>query len=112
VVPPGLKPMIFKPEVYAVRPPREIRWGGSFLWFVYRGDHTFLLEALPGGKTRFRQIERFQGPLVLLMGGMMKNTEEGYHQMNVALEAELIRIAAPTSRSPSAPAPVPTIPTA
>lgn len=88
VAPPGLKPMYFKPKVCRVRPLREIRWGGSFLWFVYRGDHTFLLEPLAGEKTRMRQIERFRGPLVLLMGGMMKNTEEGYHQMNQALKQE------------------------
>ena len=88
VVPPGLKPMLFQPEIYTVRPLREIRWGGSFLWFVYRGDHSFLLEPMPGGNTRFRQIERFRGPLVLLMGGMMKSTEAGYHQMNLALKRE------------------------
>jgi hypothetical protein len=53
---------------------------------MYRGDHTFLLEPLPDGKTRFRQIERFMGPMVLFMGGMIKKTETGYHQMNRALK--------------------------
>lgn len=86
VVPPGLRSIIFKPEVYVVKQHEEILWGGSFLWFVYRGDHAFLLEPLPGGKTRFRQIERFRGPLVLLMGSMIKKTEIGYHQMNLAFK--------------------------
>ncbi|KAB3529504.1 SRPBCC domain-containing protein [Alkaliphilus pronyensis] len=86
VVPPGLKPMIFKPEVYLVNKYEEILWGGSFLGVVYRVDHAFLLEPLPEGKTRFRQIERFRGPMVLLMGSMIKKTEIGYHQMNLAFK--------------------------
>ncbi len=86
VTPPGMKAMVFKPKVYVVRPPEEILWGGSFLWVIYRGDHAFLLEPLPGGKTRFRQVERFRGPMVLLMGNMLKKTELGYDQMNTAFK--------------------------
>lgn len=93
VVPPGSKPMTFAPRVYALRKFHEIRWGGSFLWFVYRGEHSFLLEKLPGDKTRFRQIEKFRGPLVLLMGGMMANTVRGYHQMNENLKRQAERLA-------------------
>ncbi len=82
----GLKPMVFKPEVYEVIPHKKILWGGSFLKIFYRGDHAFLLEPGPDEKTRFRQIERFMGPMVLLMGGMIEKTEVGYHQMNRALK--------------------------
>ncbi|TVQ17467.1 MAG: SRPBCC domain-containing protein, partial [Bacteroidetes bacterium] len=71
VVPPDLKPMIFEPEVYEVIPCQKILWGGSFLKIIYRGDHAFLIEPAPDGKTRFRQIERFRGPMVLFMGGMI-----------------------------------------
>jgi hypothetical protein len=42
-----------------------------------RGDHAFLLEPTPEGKTRFRQVERFMGPMVLFMGNMIKKTEIG-----------------------------------
>ena len=77
VSPPGLKSMEFKPKVFLVRPGEEIIWGGSFLLFVYRGDHTILLESLPSGGTRFRQRERFRGPMVLFMGKMFKPTEQG-----------------------------------
>lgn len=86
VSPPGIKSMEFKPKVFAVRPGEEIIWGGSFLLFVYRGDHSMSLEPLPGGGTRFRQRERFQGPLVLFMGKMFEPTEQGYYQMNKALK--------------------------
>jgi pyruvate carboxylase len=86
VVPPDLKPMIFEPEVYEVIPCKKILWGGSFLKIIYRGDHAFLFELTPDGKTRFRQIERFRGPMVLFMGSMIKKTVIGYHQMNIALK--------------------------
>ena len=86
VVPPDIKPMIFEPEVYEVILYKKILWGGSFLKIIYRGDHAFLLEPGPDEKTRFRQIERFMGPMVLLMGGMIEKTEVGYHQMNRALK--------------------------
>jgi hypothetical protein len=86
VVPPGRKPMEFKPKVFTMRHGEEILWGGSFLGVVYRGDHEILLEPQPGGRTRFRQIERFRGPMVLFMNAMIEATESGYHQMNEALK--------------------------
>lgn len=89
VVPPGLKPMIFKPIVYEVVPHKKIRWGGSFLKIIYRGDHTFILKPIQNGKTRFRQVERFMGPMVLFMSSMIKKTELGYHQMNLALKKRI-----------------------
>ena len=89
VVPPEMKPMIFKPEVYEVIPFKKILWGGSFLKIIYRGDHAFLLEPAPDGKTRFRQIERFRGQMVLFMGSMIKKTEVGYHQMNHAFREQV-----------------------
>jgi hypothetical protein len=86
VSPPGTKTMEFRPKVFAVRPGEEILWGGSFLLVLYRGDHAMWLEPLPDGRTRFRQRERFMGPLVLFMNGMIKAAEQGYHQMNQALK--------------------------
>ena len=86
VSPPSIKSMEFKPKVFAVRLGEEIIWGGSFLLFIYRGDHAILIEPLPSGGTRFRQRERFRGPMVLFMGKMFKPTEQGYHQMNQALK--------------------------
>jgi len=86
VNPPGIKPMYFKPKVFSVRPSERIVWGGSFLLVLYRGDHAMWLEPLPGGRTRFRQRERFLGPMVLFMSNMIKAAEQGYHQMNQALK--------------------------
>lgn len=53
---------------------------------VYRGENLFLFKPLRENRTRFRQIERFNGPMVLLMGSMIQKTEKGYHQMNNSLE--------------------------
>lgn len=86
VNPPGLKTMTFRPKVFSLIENEEIVWGGSFLWVVYRGEHLFLLEPLEENLTRFRQIERFHGPMVLLMRSMIPKTEEGYHQMNASLK--------------------------
>lgn len=89
VVSPGLKPMVFKPNVYEVITNKKILWGGSFLKILYKGDHAFILEPMPDGKTRFRQVERFIGPMVLFMDSMIKKTEIGYQQMNLALKNEV-----------------------
>jgi len=86
VNPPGLKTMTFRPKIFSLTQNKEIIWGGSFLGIVYRGEHLFLLESLNENRTRFRQIERFHGPMVLFMGSMIKKTEKGYHQMNIALK--------------------------
>jgi len=86
VNPPGLKTMTFRPKVFSLIQNKEIVWGGSFLWIVYRGEHLILLEPLNENRTRFRQIERFHGPMVLFMASMIKKTEKGYHQMNIALK--------------------------
>lgn len=86
VTPPGLKPMTFKPKVFEVKTNEKILWGGSFMWVLYRGDHALLLEAVSETKTRFRQIERFRGPMALFLKGMVKKTEKGYLQMNLALK--------------------------
>ena len=86
VSPPGLKTMTFRPKIFSLIQNKEIVWGGSFLWIAYRGAHLFLLEPLHANRTRFRQIERFHGPMVLFMDSMIKKTEKGYHQMNIALK--------------------------
>ena len=68
-----------------MRPGEEILWGGSY-GILFRADHEILLEPLSGGGTRFRQIERFRGPVVLFIGGIIKSSEKGYHEMNEALK--------------------------
>jgi len=82
VVSPGMKEMIFEPVVYEIEKHQKISWGGGFLLFVYNGVHEFLLEKIDDNTTRFRQIEKFQGPIVLLMKKMIQKTALGYLNMN------------------------------
>ncbi|MFN2340996.1 MAG: SRPBCC family protein [Halanaerobium sp.] len=82
VVSPGMKEMFFKPKIYSIEINKRISWGGSFLIFVYKGTHEFLLEYIDYKVTRFRQIERFKGPIILLMQKMITKTAIGYQNMN------------------------------
>jgi hypothetical protein len=82
VVSPGMKEMVFKPKLYEIERYKRISWGGGFLIFVYKGVHDFLLEFVDDNTTRFRQIEIFKGPVVLLMRNMILKTAVGYQNMN------------------------------
>ncbi len=82
VVSPGMKEMVFKPVVYEIEENKKISWGGGFLLFVYKGIHEFSLEEIDDNTTRFRQTEKFQGPIVLLMKKMIQKTAIGYLNMN------------------------------
>jgi hypothetical protein len=82
VASPGMKAMIFEPTVYAIEEYKKIAWGGGFLLFVYKGIHEFILEEIDANTTRFKQTEKFQGPIVLLMKKMIQKTAVGYMNMN------------------------------
>lgn len=82
VVSPGMKAMTFEPVVYEIEANKKISWGGGFLMFVYQGIHEFILEEIDDSTTRFTQIEKFQGPIVLLMNKMIQKTAVGYLNMN------------------------------
>ena len=82
VVSPGMKEMIFEPVVYEIEKHQKISWGGGFLLFVYKGIHEFIIEKINEDTTRFRQTEKFQGPIVLLMNKMIQKTALGYLKMN------------------------------
>jgi len=89
VLSPGMKEMVFKPVVYEIEKYKRISWGGGFLVFVYKGVHEFILEEIDDNTTRFRQIEKFQGPIVLLMKKMIRKTAVGYLNMNEDLKIYL-----------------------
>ncbi len=82
VVSPGMKEMRFKPVIFEIEPKKRISWGGGFLIFVYNGVHEFLLEYVEKNITIFRQIEKFKGPITLLMNKMILKTATGYQNMN------------------------------
>ncbi len=79
---PGLREMNFKPTVFEIARDKKIVWGGG-AWFIgYRGIHEFIIEYIDENRIRFKQIEKFQGPIVLFMGKMIYKTAIGYVNMN------------------------------
>jgi len=85
--PPGEKGMTFKPTVLESKPHQEFRWLGK-LWrgFLFNGEHYFLLQDMGNGTTNFIHGEKFTGILVGMLGGMLKNTKNGFEAMNEALK--------------------------
>jgi hypothetical protein len=89
IAPPDARPMGFKPTVLVVTPERELRWLGRFLApGIFDGEHSFMLEPLPGGRTRFVQTERFSGILVRAFARTLAKTQLGFDEMNAALKNE------------------------
>jgi hypothetical protein len=87
IAPPGGREMTFKPVVQAAEPGRELRWLGRLLLpRLFDGEHSFRLEPLEGGRTRFVQSERFSGLLVPLLRSSLAKTERGFEVMNAALK--------------------------
>lgn len=79
---PGYKEMSFKPIVFEIDSGKKVVWGGGALLIGYRGVHEFIIECINDNKIRFKQIEKFEGPIVLFMGKMINSTAIGYVNMN------------------------------
>jgi hypothetical protein len=89
IVPPGKSRMRFKPTVLSVRPERELRWLGHFLFAgIFDGEHYFLLEPIGESRTKLRQGEKFSGLPVGLLSGTLSATEAGFTAMNTALKQQ------------------------
>ena len=79
---PGMKEMVFKPIVFDVQSKKSIVWGGGSLFKGYRGMHHFIIEKIDDRSIRFKQIEIFEGLLVMFIGKMILKTAKGYAMMN------------------------------
>ncbi len=90
ITPPGGRAMSFKPTVLAAKPGRELRWLGRVLFRgLLDGEHSFRIEPLPGGRSRFVQSERFSGILVRPFGKTLDKTRLGFEEMNASLKARV-----------------------
>ena len=88
IAPPGARTLSFKPTVLAVEPERQLRWIGHLIVpGLFDGEHSFRLESLDSGGTRFTMAEHFSGLLVPFFGGTIDKTQIGFEQMNAALKA-------------------------
>lgn len=79
----------FRPRVLTVDPGREFVWKGHlFVPGVFDGRHSFRIEDLGDGRSRFVQSERFGGVLRwLILRRYGADTEANFHAMNAALAA-------------------------
>jgi hypothetical protein len=88
IQPPGRGAMRLKPRVIEAEPGRRLRWLGRLgVRGIFDGEHSFSIEPLPEGRTRFRHSEVFRGLLVPLVGGILVDTKRGFEAMNAALKA-------------------------
>lgn len=79
---PGSKEMNFEPTVFEIEGSKRIVWGGEALLIGYKGIHEFIIEYIDANLIKFKQIEKFEGPIVLFMNGMINKTAIGYVNMN------------------------------
>src|SRR5262245_6849977 len=79
----------FSPTLLAVEPGKELRWIGKVPpGAIFDGEHSFRLEALPGGRTRLIQEEKFTGAAIPFTRSMLNNTiKPQFEAMNRALAA-------------------------
>lgn len=81
------KPMTFSPRVLKHETQKEFRWKGKlFINGLFDGEHYFLLKKLPNGSTAVEHGENFSGVMVPFLKNILKKTELGFQQMNIALK--------------------------
>jgi hypothetical protein len=86
--PPDGRGMTFRPTVLKAEPNQELRWlGHLFMPGLFDGEHFFQIQPLDDNSVRFVQGETFSGLLVPFFGGMLRSTERGFNEMNLALKA-------------------------
>jgi len=79
----------FTPTLLAVEPNKELRWIGKVPpGGIFDGEHSYRLEALPNGRTRLIQEEKFRGVAIPFTRSMLNNTiKPQFVAMNHALAA-------------------------
>ncbi len=78
--------MTFTPTVLTAEPGRELTWAGR-MWVpgLVDAEHSFRLEALPGGGTRLTQQETFTGVVAPFMASMRADLEADFAEVNAAI---------------------------
>lgn len=85
---PGQKLLRQVEQVSAFEAPRELGWGTK-MWggYLLAADRRQVLEALPGGRTRYVTWDRFEGPLVpLVMALYRAHIQRGFDGVAAGLK--------------------------
>lgn len=92
--PPGHRATSFKPTLLSVEPGRGFRWLGHVLVAgIFDGEHIHEIEPLGSDRARYVQREQFHGVLVPFLGGMLRDAQRGFADMNAALKARVEKAA-------------------
>ncbi len=85
---PGLLAISFVATLRSCVFPVRLGWQAIFLQGFFKAHHSFTIERLDAGRSRFIHAEEFSGilcaPILLLLE---KRFREGYRLMNEALKA-------------------------
>ncbi len=88
----GKADITLEPVVLELESNRILRWKGQlFVPGIFDGEHSFLLEALPSGDTRFTQSENFSGVLILFSSSMLNETQRRFADFNEKLKVQVER---------------------
>jgi hypothetical protein len=83
---PGRRDMKFNTKVSSLKENREFLLDSTYVRGLVYGKHGFAIEPLGPKRARFSQRVVFSGILVPLMGGLIRDTQKGLEQMNVAMK--------------------------
>lgn len=88
---PGLKRDRYALSVTEVERARVLAWLGHFgVRGLMDGDHRFVIEPLPAGGVRVRQVEDFAGLLIPIMAPWLRdNVLRGFVAVNEALKCRV-----------------------
>ncbi len=85
---PDGKQVVVPPHMIRIIENREIIWGGGIRGVFY-GEHSFILEQAPHGKTLLRHNEDFSGVAIWFADLPPGVIADGYHLMNIALKRKV-----------------------
>ena len=72
-----------------VEPNHELRWlGRLYLPWLFDGEHALIIETVSENSVKFIQSEKFNGLLVPLTRGLLRDTQRGFEEMNRALKQQ------------------------
>ena len=94
IQPPGHRASSFRPKLLSVEPGSGFRWLGRLgVRGVFDGEHAHEIEPLGPHRSRYVQSEQFHGALVAPFGGMLRDAERGFGEMNAALKERVEKAA-------------------
>jgi hypothetical protein len=84
----GAKPLQLTARIEKLQEPLELSWRGGPKGILV-GEHYFRIEPLGEGRCRFYHGEQFNGLLLPLLMGVLKNAPILYRSMNEALKSRV-----------------------